>query len=377
MFTSIQDDSIGGDSGNDGPTVGAPGQWYDIRITSGNGASLLRHVDVRYGGWGAVYNYGYGAVSVSGTSTVTVEDSSFTYNQRSGILVGSGSGAVVRRTTLSNNGNGISVNQGRLELSEQSHVSGNGQDGVWFNLVSGYAGPAPSLMNSVISANGRYGVYIQASGVSGSLLPHGSGNDISLNATRQLYTHVNWNNTNPPDWNGNFWGPSVYFWYSPAGCGDASPNALGHLADRTSVTQPPEGPIRSFTYLAPSPPTTWCAYDTFRVDPTGLLPWPPGGGAVPPAQALGACGGTDARNPCAELHDPVNGGSGQLRSFRDGFAAGGDRRAVRVQAFLQLARSHVGFVGAGLDAQLRGRADDQGKRGCDDSGTSRGSGWSS
>src|SRR5438128_2089130 len=32
VFTSIQDDSIAGDSGGDGPTVGQPGQWYGIGI---------------------------------------------------------------------------------------------------------------------------------------------------------------------------------------------------------------------------------------------------------------------------------------------------------------------------------------------------------
>lgn len=36
VFTSIQDDSVGGDSGGDGATVGAPGQWYRIRVTSSN-----------------------------------------------------------------------------------------------------------------------------------------------------------------------------------------------------------------------------------------------------------------------------------------------------------------------------------------------------
>jgi hypothetical protein len=174
-FTSIQDDSIAGDSGGDGPTTGAPGQWYDIRISSGNGASLLKFVEVRYGGWGTIYNYGYGALSVSGSSTVTVEDAAFRNNQRSGIKVGPGAAAVVRRTTLSNNGNGISVSDGRLELSDRSVVSSNAQDGVWFSFASNFTGPASSLKDSDVTVNGRYGVYIQASGFSGSLLPSGSG----------------------------------------------------------------------------------------------------------------------------------------------------------------------------------------------------------
>jgi hypothetical protein len=374
-FTSIQDDSIAGDSGGDGPTTGAPGQWYDIRISSGNGASLLKFVEVRYGGWGTIYNYGYGALSVSGSSTVTVEDAAFRNNQRSGIKVGPGAAAVVRRTTLSNNGNGISVSDGRLELSDRSVVSSNAQDGVWFSFASNFTGPASSLKDSDVTVNGRYGVYIQASGFSGSLLPSGSGNNISLNATRQLYTHVDWNYANPPDWNGNFWGASVYFWFAPATCGGAAPNAAGHLADRSSVIQPPEGPIRSFTYLAL--PLTWCAYDMFRIDPAGLLPWPPAGGAVPPGQALGDCEGKDARNPCGQQKRPGEQRHGQLRPLCHRLEAARNRFAVRVHPLLQLARLDLGAARSRLDAQLRVLVDGEGERRRSGCATSRGSGSTS
>src|SRR4051812_42744642 len=66
VFTSVKDDSAGGDTNGDGAaTSPAPGQWYQILIRAGSG-NELRHVRVRYGGYGSV-NWGYGAVSVTGT----------------------------------------------------------------------------------------------------------------------------------------------------------------------------------------------------------------------------------------------------------------------------------------------------------------------
>src|SRR6266511_785948 len=49
-FTSLQDDSVGGDTGRDGPTVGAASQWNDILIQNGAQATLT-YVDARYGGY--------------------------------------------------------------------------------------------------------------------------------------------------------------------------------------------------------------------------------------------------------------------------------------------------------------------------------------
>lgn len=55
-FTSIYDDSVGGDTGDDGPNVGTNGQWQGLYFKNGS-MGELNHVVVRYSGYGG---YGFG-----------------------------------------------------------------------------------------------------------------------------------------------------------------------------------------------------------------------------------------------------------------------------------------------------------------------------
>lgn len=52
IFTSISDDSVGGDSNANGPSSGTPGQWIYVRFYSSAGASQLVRTTFRYGGGG-------------------------------------------------------------------------------------------------------------------------------------------------------------------------------------------------------------------------------------------------------------------------------------------------------------------------------------
>jgi hypothetical protein len=57
IFTSISDDSAGGDTGGNGPSVGARGQWTRLLFNATSGASEIRHLEVRFaggGGWSGV-----------------------------------------------------------------------------------------------------------------------------------------------------------------------------------------------------------------------------------------------------------------------------------------------------------------------------------
>ncbi len=49
IFTSLADDSAGGDTNEDGASVGAPGEWYGVYLAPDSQATL-DHVSIRYGG---------------------------------------------------------------------------------------------------------------------------------------------------------------------------------------------------------------------------------------------------------------------------------------------------------------------------------------
>ena len=61
VFTSIADDSVGGDTGGDGPTTGSAGTWCNLAFTnSGSNVGLsssLSYATVRYAGKGYVGQY--------------------------------------------------------------------------------------------------------------------------------------------------------------------------------------------------------------------------------------------------------------------------------------------------------------------------------
>lgn len=63
VFTSFADDDYGGDSNNNGASVGAPGQWIYVRFHPTSSASRLTNAVIRHGGGG-----GWNPVYISGGS---------------------------------------------------------------------------------------------------------------------------------------------------------------------------------------------------------------------------------------------------------------------------------------------------------------------
>ena len=62
VLTSVDDDSIGGDTRNDGPTEGTPGDWRQVHVSADG--SVFDDVLVRFAGWN-----GSDAVRIVGADT--------------------------------------------------------------------------------------------------------------------------------------------------------------------------------------------------------------------------------------------------------------------------------------------------------------------
>lgn len=97
VFTDIADDSAGGDTNGDGPSVGHATAWRGMLFSPNSGASVLNRADVRYGGNGYVSHFHLNQASptfvgcisrncyvagmnLSDNSTPTVKDCSFVDN---------------------------------------------------------------------------------------------------------------------------------------------------------------------------------------------------------------------------------------------------------------------------------------------------------
>ena len=167
VFTSLKDDSVGGDDGGDGPTVGSPGDWYTLGFSSGDALSYLQYVDVRFGGWG--FGGGDSPISLSKSApyapnpnlptTVTIEDSTIHDSQQSGVYVYE-SNLVLRRSSVSANGGvGIFATTSSV-VADQSTISNNGNKGVQITLSPTYQGVQSRLTRNTISQNAGTGVYL-------------------------------------------------------------------------------------------------------------------------------------------------------------------------------------------------------------------------
>ncbi|MEM7003684.1 MAG: right-handed parallel beta-helix repeat-containing protein, partial [Pseudomonadota bacterium] len=154
IMTSYRDDSIGGDTNQDGSTMGAPGDWYYLYYAQ-NSSGSVEHLEIRYGGGSqaAFLAYRFANVSINNLlveesltsgvylrdSVVTMENSVVRNSGTHGIFVdrqNGGGGPFVFRDNqlLDNGGDGLRTRNYGATL-ERNTLSGNGAYGVNFSTV--------------------------------------------------------------------------------------------------------------------------------------------------------------------------------------------------------------------------------------------------
>jgi len=139
VFTSIDDDSAGGDTTNNGPTVGSPGTWRGIATNGGAGPCTLTNVVLRYGGASglpAISLIAQGAV-LSGVSVQSC--------QGAALDLSGNARPTVSGCTFSNNARAVDgVPLDALTAFTGNTASGN-SGGNYLRVTSGGAGVAPVL----------------------------------------------------------------------------------------------------------------------------------------------------------------------------------------------------------------------------------------
>jgi len=196
-FTSLADDSIGGDTNRDGnTTMPASGNWGSIELNGSVASAVIDNAVIRYGGvrgnsieGSAAINFTNSELSdgagdglrSNGSQKVTISNNRFERIGSSAIYVGPSSKALIANNIIENNGgNGITAgfyySPGQNTLAEPSingnSIRSNSGAGVSLNYARPFA-----MEGNDISLNRNYGIYAaNGSGIKDPANNTGSGN---------------------------------------------------------------------------------------------------------------------------------------------------------------------------------------------------------
>jgi RHS repeat-associated protein len=291
LFTGIQEDSLGGDDGGDGPSTCWMGQGGHIQVQS-SGANLISHAVFRCGGYGQSKTTAPIRVSGAG-ALLTVNDTQIERLHGSGIYVEQQGSVTVTRVNIDtprsvgvmaatgatatledvmivggrpnpNAGHGVRAEDATVHVSRSWMT--NLEFGAVVQLSSTFTGAGSTFTDNTIRGN-NYGIYLaslgseglpplayQATGHRNNIYDNDSSSQAMLDK-QQLNAHRGAEEEGL-DWRNNYWGKTVSWWPNPPVCNPAT-NGIGYLAYPDATESSPKGPVYWDLSLADAEPPPW------------------------------------------------------------------------------------------------------------------------